>query len=285
MTGETVKKNSLKHIKLFEYWRPEWSWPEEARLIELGLHEPDLFQCWTRIPHEPSERLDKREVQERLERIAAEFGVQCQGGRNAGRSAEERFEFLWVGPVQGLKDFVEAARREFLPWDRIVVRNWVRVTERWQTLEDQEWWSWFKKSRGIVESVDPAEQLSRLADLGLLNLDEIEVKDFVVNLLERHYPELKFNWWSRGELRLKASLPDDTKPSYFTRAASNSSRWSLAGDWLWRGPNREMLMINTVTDSLAKDKDLQLALLIYRKSLPFLDAVYRDKKTGRDETH
>ena len=141
----------MKHIKLWEDWDPEleWSWPEWARLLELGLTEPDLFQTYIKIPF-VDEVLDKDWTRAELEALAAQFGVQCQGGHNAGPFVKKRLEFLWVGPVQGLKAFATEVIERFPPEGRVGFRNWTRLKEDMDRHDIEEWWRWFRKNRELA---------------------------------------------------------------------------------------------------------------------------------------
>ena len=282
----------MKYIKLWEDHSSDWNWPEYSRLLELGLVEPDLFQCWTRIHFTPGQVPDKDALMQDLSEVAARSGVQCQGshgtGQATGRFEADRLEYLWVGPVQGLKDWVEELRGRFQPWDRVVVRNWVRATAQWRTLEEREWWSWFQRGRGldaIKESVDPAEQLQRLLDLGLIDPAEAGVKGLISALFTERYPDLQFEWSTRGEIRLKVSRPDGTQVSYLHRTANNPNRYMIVGDWLWKSSNRTYLQIHLTRDVVESGWELRQAIDVYRQSTPFLDKVYGGEKTGKDEIH
>jgi hypothetical protein len=73
--------------------------------------------------------------------------------------------------------------------------------------------------------------------------------------------------------RLKAVLPDGTGVSYFSRSAAARPP-AVGGRWIWRSSDGRFQYLDLEVKGLADDKVLQLALDIYRGSIPFLDAVY-----------
>ena len=126
----------MKYIKTFES-RQNWSWPRVKRLIELGLEEPDLFNCWTRV--KPSSSTDSlRAVELEFETIAAQFGVvRVYSGPGIGQT---EWELRWAGPVEGLQHFADGVQ---LDRPNTIIWGWGRLDPNRHAEELAAWYAAF----------------------------------------------------------------------------------------------------------------------------------------------
>jgi hypothetical protein len=189
------------------------------RIYQLALAEPDLFECWTRVPVNEREEhtrvfkpedyefknAENREIKQGLIQIAKEFGVvHLYSTPSVGSKS---LELKWCGPVEGLKDFVEAARKYLPPYDRITVWGWYRMRSSYHEEEIAKWYERVGLDRlGTNEERDP--RISRLRALGLA--DNFAGMDWHIdwrcyngvtagfdehrNCTDRHAKEIAYSW-------------------------------------------------------------------------------------------
>jgi hypothetical protein len=131
-------------------------------------------------------------------------------------------------------------------------------------------------SNWLLESRDAAEEFMKLVELGLVDPESLSIREIVTTLLNSSYPELRFSWGEgskQASSRLKVTRPDGTEPSYFAPAPDNRYWYTLVGSWEWRSWTGDHRTI-TLTQPKYENLRLQIALQVYTKSVPYLDAMY-----------
>ena len=131
-------------------------------------------------------------------------------------------------------------------------------------------------SNWLLESRDAAEEFMKLVELGLVDPESLSIREIVTTLLNSSYPELRFSWGDGSKAassRLKVTRPDGTEPSYFAPAPDNRYWYTLVGAWEWRSWTGDHRTI-TLTQPKYGNLRLQIALQVYTKSVPYLDAMY-----------